>query len=195
MRRARGWLSSARGNVALMFALMLPLVIGGAAFGVETTIWYLARLKLQDQADAAAYAGVLDRKAGSTGSAVTAAATKGATQNGFVAANGSIAVNSPPASGSGGPNAVEVILTANQPRYFTALFTSNPIVLRARAVATYTVGGLACILALDPSASGAAHFSGSSSLTLNGCSVMANSASASAATPPPRPSPAPPPRI
>ena len=59
MRRARGWLSSARGNVALMFALMLPLVIGGAAFGVETTIWYLARLKLQDQADAAAYAGVL----------------------------------------------------------------------------------------------------------------------------------------
>jgi Flp pilus assembly protein TadG len=184
MRAARGWLrvwlGARRGNVAIMFALMLPLVVGGAAFGVETTIWYLARLKLQDQADAAAYAGVLDKKNGGAATAITAAATKGATLNGFVTAAGSITVNSPPVSGPSGANAVEVILTASQPRYFTALFTSTPLALRARAVASYTLTGAACILALDPSASGAAHFSGSSSLTLNGCSVMADSTSSTA---------------
>jgi Flp pilus assembly protein TadG len=29
-----------RGNVAIMFALFLPVIIGGAGFGVETTYWY-----------------------------------------------------------------------------------------------------------------------------------------------------------
>jgi Flp pilus assembly protein TadG len=174
------WLRGEGGNIAILFAFMLPLVVGAAAFGVETTLWYQARLKLQAQADAAAFAAVLDKKAGASNAAVTAAATKAATTNGFVAANGGLTVNTPPASGSSGPNAVEVILTANQPRYFTALFTSAALTMSARAVAKYTQNGAACILALDPSVSGAAHFSGSSSLTLNGCSVMANSTSASA---------------
>lgn len=38
-----GWVSKFRkdekGNVMLMFALGLPVVIGAAGFGVETTYW------------------------------------------------------------------------------------------------------------------------------------------------------------
>jgi Flp pilus assembly protein TadG len=29
-----------RGNVAILFALFLPVIVGGAGFGVETTYWY-----------------------------------------------------------------------------------------------------------------------------------------------------------
>ncbi|TIU61412.1 MAG: hypothetical protein E5W15_32155, partial [Mesorhizobium sp.] len=44
------------GNVATIFALTLPVVVGGAGLGVETSYWYYSSLKLQSTADAAAYA-------------------------------------------------------------------------------------------------------------------------------------------
>ncbi|TIY10354.1 MAG: hypothetical protein E5V16_12455, partial [Mesorhizobium sp.] len=44
------------GNVAIIFALSLPIVVGGAGLGVETSYWYYSSLKLQAVADAAAYA-------------------------------------------------------------------------------------------------------------------------------------------
>lgn len=163
-----------------MFALMLPLVVGAAALGVETTYWYQQRLRLQEEADAAAFAAVFDKKANRASSVIIASATKAATDNGFLADSGTITVNSPPTSGSSGANAVEVILTSTSPRFFTGLFTSTPVNLRARAVAKYSGNGSACVLALNASASGAAHFQGSASLNLNGCSVMANSTSSSA---------------
>lgn len=174
-RPLTGWSRDERGNVAVMFALMLPLIVGGAAFGVETTIWYQARLNLQNQADAAAFSAVLDKKAGRDSTVMTASATKAAADNGFATGSGTIVVNSPPQSGASGATAVEVILHTTSPRYFSALFTKTPVSLTARAVAKYITSGQACVLALNGTASGAATFSGSSSLTLNGCSVMANS--------------------
>ncbi|RUU94274.1 hypothetical protein EOB36_34125, partial [Mesorhizobium sp. M6A.T.Cr.TU.017.01.1.1] len=46
---------------------------------------------------------------------------------------------------------------------------------QARAVAVITDASSACMLALDPSASQAVLFSGSTSVKLSGCSVMSNS--------------------
>ncbi|TIU21447.1 MAG: hypothetical protein E5W38_34275, partial [Mesorhizobium sp.] len=42
------------GNVAIVFAFTLPIVVGGAGLGVETSYWYYSSLKLQATADAAA---------------------------------------------------------------------------------------------------------------------------------------------
>lgn len=162
------------GNVATIFALTLPVVVGGAGLGVETSYWYYSSLKLQAIADAAAYAGALEKIAGSDTAAITAAATTSAASNGL--GSGTIVVNTPPTSG---PNtakkAVEVILNQNLDRMFTSIFTQTKVPEQARAVALITDASKACVLALNPSASQAALFSGSTSVKLNGCSVMSDS--------------------
>ena len=39
--------SDRRGNVAITFALSMPLVVGGLGFGAETGYWYYQQLRLQ----------------------------------------------------------------------------------------------------------------------------------------------------
>ena len=161
-------------NVATIFALTLPIVIGAAGFGVETSYWYYNSLKLQGTADAAAFAGALEQISGSDKPAIIAAATQSAATNGL--GSGTIVVNTPPASG---PNtakkAVEVIVGQNLDRMFTSIFTQAQVPEHARAVALITDASKACVLALDPSASQAALFSGNTSVKLIGCSVMSDS--------------------
>jgi len=161
-------------NVATIFALTLPIVVGAAGFGVETSYWYYNSLKLQATADAAAYAGALEQISGSDKPTIVAAATQSAATNGL--GSGTITVNTPPASG---PNtakkAVEVIVGQNLNRMFTSIFTQGQVPEQARAVALIINASKACVLALDPSASQAALFSGNTSVKIIGCSVMANS--------------------
>ncbi|TPK81728.1 hypothetical protein FJ934_04890 [Mesorhizobium sp. B2-4-12] len=161
-------------NVATIFALTLPIVVGAAGFGIETSYWYYNSLKLQATADAAAYAGALEQISGSDKPTITAAATQSAASNGL--GSGTIVVNTPPASG---PNtakkAVEVIVSQNLDRMFTSIFTRGQVPEQARAVALITNASKACVLALDPSASQAALFSGNTSVKFTGCSVMSNS--------------------
>ncbi|WP_336618905.1 TadE/TadG family type IV pilus assembly protein [Mesorhizobium sp. WSM4962] len=167
------------GNVAVIFALTLPIVVGGAGLGVETSYWYYSSLKLQATADAAAYAGALEKVAGSSTAAITTAATQSATDNGL--ANVTITVHTPPTSGSHMTNkAVEVILNQSLDRMFTAIFSESKVPERTRAVALITDASKACVLALNPSAYQAALFSGNTSVKLTGCSVMSNSAQADA---------------
>lgn len=165
----------------MIFALALPVVVGGAGFGVETTYWYYRSVELQAAADAAAHAGAIEKRAGSDEDDIEAVAVMAAEENGFVAASGSAEVNAPPLSGpSAGGQAVEVILTSEAERFFTQFFNDGEVDLTARAVATYRTASNACILALDPTASRAAEFAGNTSVTLSGCSVMANSRAADA---------------
>ncbi|TPI37344.1 hypothetical protein FJW07_05585 [Mesorhizobium sp. B3-1-9] len=162
------------GNVATIFALTLPVVIGGAGLGVETSYWYYSSLKLQAIADAAAYAGALEKIAGSDTATITAAATTSAASNGL--GGGTIVVNTPPASG---PNtakkAVEVILNQNLDRMFTSIFTQTKVPEQARAVALITDASKACDIALSLTASQALLFSGNTNAKKIGCVDMANS--------------------
>jgi putative Flp pilus-assembly TadE/G-like protein len=163
------------GNVAVIFAFTLPIVVGGAGLGVETSFWYYSSLKLQAVADAAAYAGALEKVAGSDNPTIIAASKLSATTNGFPAA-GTIQVNTPPASGPNTANkAVEVIVQQNLDRYFTAIFNSAPVPEKARAVARITDASKACVLALNKTAAQAALFSGNTTVNLTGCSVMSDS--------------------
>ncbi|MER9133537.1 pilus assembly protein TadG-related protein [Mesorhizobium sp. M0768] len=169
------------GNVATIFALSLPIVVGAAGLGVETSFWYYSTLKLQAVADAAAYAGALEKVSGSDKSTIVSAATTSATTNGWRPSTGTIEVFTPPSSG---PNvakrAVEVIVDQTLDRFFTSIFTQNAVSAQARAVALITAASKACALALNPSVPRAALFSGSSTIKMTGCSVMSNSIAADA---------------
>jgi hypothetical protein len=163
--------------VAILFALCLPVIVGGAGFGVETTYWYYKRLALQAAADAAAYSAALEKRSGGDATEVQTIVNGEITDNGFNPAV--VGVQIIPATMSGG-GSVQVVLTDTANRFFTGLFMSQDPTFVARATATYSTAATACILALHPTASKAADFSGSSSLTLNGCSVMSNSNAADA---------------
>lgn len=173
--------SDKRGSVAVIFALSLPLVVGMCALGLEVGVWQLEKARMQTAADAGAYAGALEAGGGGVYAAIKTAATNAATGNGFDDAIGDIEVNNPPKTGANiNSKSIEVIVTRSQTRYFSQVFSDAPVIVRARAVAGYTIGSSSCILALHPSASSALSFSGNSSLTTTGCNVTANSNAAGA---------------
>lgn len=169
-------LRSRKGNVAVIFALTMPVVIGSAALSVETSYWYYKQHQLQAAADNAAYAGSLENRNGSSSDVIAAAALNVASQNTFDPSLGTITVGTPTTGAyANNPAATQVTLTQQGTRFFTQLFSNAPVIIKANATAMYVNAQDACILALDPSAAQAAYFSGSSALTLNGCVVMSDS--------------------
>jgi len=175
-RLLRAWRDE-RGNVAIMFALATPVLIGGAGLAVETSLDYLTHSHLQSAADAAAYAAAIESMGGSNAATIRAAASQQATANGWPALGNGLVVNTPPTSGAnqGQTNAVEVQLTQNAPRFFTALFNNRPMTIRVRSVAITQTAANACILALNRTASQAVNFQGNTNVTLNGCDVVSDS--------------------
>lgn len=184
-----------KGNVAIVVALCLPLIIGGAAFGVETGYWRYDQVRLQQAADAAAYAGAVVKRAGGStisNDAVTNAATTAATSNGFASGADTITVNLPSVTTPADANSVEAVISRREPPIFSAYircFVTNwgdsrcanvSTVVTARATASYSDADNACILALSPTASAAADFAGNSSITLDACTVMSNSLASNA---------------
>ena len=169
------FLRETKGNIAIATALMVPLLAGAAGFGVETAFWYHKDLELQQAADKSAYTAAIEKRAGSNTSKILTKATYVATKNGYQP--GTLAVHYPPSAGAyiGDTKAIEVELSVELPRYFTAFFFDDTVTERVRAVALMQTAGNACILALSTSLPHAARFSGSSDLNLVGCTVMSNS--------------------
>lgn len=166
-----------RGAAAVVFALVTPVLAGAAGLAVETSYDYLTKVRVQGAADAAAYAAGLQMVAGSTQDAISAAASQQAAANGWSANGGTITVHSPPTAGAnaGSTSAVEVRLSQNVPRFFSALFSSTPIVATGRAVVASQTASNACVLALNKTASQALQITGNTQVTLNGCDIMSDS--------------------
>ncbi|WP_052763688.1 pilus assembly protein TadG-related protein [Microvirga massiliensis] len=169
--------SDTSGSVAILAAVLFPIVIGGMGLGAEVGSWYFAQRKLQHAADVSAHAGAVRKRAGDATNGIVAAATYIATKSGFSPEEGRIEVNTPPVSGSraGDGKSVEVVLSENQPPLFTSVFRDEPIVIRARAVVKLYAASQACVLALSPTASGAVTIAGSTVVTIDGCDVASNS--------------------
>lgn len=172
----RRFIADRRANTALLFSLSLPVIVGAAGLGVETGYWYFKQRELQTAADVAAVAGAVEKRGGAESGAIASAALTEAVEHGFESGAGSIDVNDPPTSGDYmDEKSVEVLLEMPAMRLFSGLFSSEPVTLHARGVATFSNGGQACIVALDPEASGALTFTGNALTLINGCNVMSNS--------------------
>ncbi len=162
-----------KGGVAIAVAPAFPLVIGGAVMGVEVGYWRFDQVRLQQAADAAAYAGAVVQRA--NGSGASDAASAAASSNGYSSTTDTITVNMPSSQTPTDTGSVEAVISRTETPIFTRYFTSSPTVIRARATASFSTAANACILALSPSASSAVNFAGSSSLNLNACVVMSDS--------------------
>jgi Flp pilus assembly protein TadG len=170
-------LGDRRGVVAIIFALALPVTAGVAGLGVEAGEWYMLKRRAQTAADAAAYAGALEIARSARAQARPVALGESA-RNGYPdGAPITVTVNIPPVSGpqAGNANAVEVLVAQQQPLRFASLFIPGPQTITARAVASVTQLGNACVLALDRTARRALQTTGNSVVQMNECSLASNS--------------------
>jgi hypothetical protein len=156
--------------------MMAPVIVGFSGLGAETAYWYYRQRDLQAAADIAAFTGAVVKREGATAASITSSATADAASSGWKPALGTIAVNNPPTSGANiSANAVEVILTETQPRFFSAIYNPTPITFTVRSVATIAPTSPACILGLNKTASGTVEFWGSAGAALNNCNILSNS--------------------
>ncbi|HSG96256.1 MAG TPA: pilus assembly protein TadG-related protein [Afifellaceae bacterium] len=166
-----------RGGTAVLAAIMFPAVIGGFGLGAEAGYWYYTQRKIQHAADVSAHAAGVRKRSGDDAATYEAVALDIATKAQFRYNLGTIDVNSPPATGAyaGNADAVEVILTENLPRLFTAIFANTTVPITSRAVVLIDGGSVACILALGPTESQGVSIGGNSTVTLDGCDIASNS--------------------
>ena len=181
LRKAPAFVRDTCGAVAIIAAIVFPIVLGGIGLGVETSYWYMTQRRLQHVADVAAHAAAARLRAADTYDRILTAATHIATSSGFQAGQGTLTLNIPPTSGpsAGAANTVEVVLTENWSRWFSAIFDPDPVTLSARTVTALETGATGCVLALSPTANGAITIAGSTSVALHNCDVASNSVSAS----------------
>ncbi len=83
----------------------------------------------------------------------------------------------PPLDGdyAGDPDAYEVVITRSRSLLLSALFLTEDMEIRVRAVSRSTQRSAYCVLALASNAANAINFSGGPTVKLNGCGVNANS--------------------
>jgi Flp pilus assembly protein TadG len=196
-----GLLRERRGATILLVAIAFPALIGLAALGAETGLWYAMKRQDQSAADAAALAGAYEIAAGQTDGQssvyanICAKVQSAATANGFSfqsyscptsspgctnPSSGQMCANNPPVSGSSNndSNAVEVILDRQQPTFLAQLFLNN-VSIDTRAVAKVNDAGMTCDLALGTTGTDIT-VQGSATINLTGCGMAANSSSSSA---------------
>ncbi len=177
--RAAGARRDASGQVLMLVAFAIVVLMGFAGLAVDVGELWSVRRHMQTAADAGAVAGAIALRLNQSASAAADSVTS---VNGFTAGSAGVdvTVSNPPTDGAyaGNPKYVEVTISQPQPSFFLRVLGYNTINVGARAVAS-SENGPACLYALDPSASGAVTVSGSGSVTLS-CGALVDSNSGTA---------------
>lgn len=182
-------------NVAILFAILLPVLLGGAGFAVDYAHYTMVKGELQGAADAAAAAGAISLP--STTDA-RAAALRLAHMN-VAASLGTVAEESDVELGiynpvdrsfsvsSLLPNAVRVttgrtVARENAPgAMFSAILGFEHQEIHAVAIAVLLQSSRSCVYALNDNVSDAFYTTGSAQLLAPTCGVQVNSSSTTAA--------------
>jgi Flp pilus assembly protein TadG len=184
--------------VAVISAVVAPLLVLAMGLGIDVSFWMATRLQLQRMADLAAMAGAAKYASRPDASSALITAANVAELNGFPAALRTTAPNTPSTgtntlsesynvwSGSFASNSnaqlVTVTLQRQVPRFFSAaVLTSKPIisVTAAAQVVPRPGVGQACVLALQGYSSGVTTADditgkGNAQISLSGCDMRAD---------------------
>ena len=171
------FLYDTRATGAVMVAVILPVLLGFAALGIETGMWYTIKVQNQSAADAGAISAAYQIIAGKTDvvADLIPAASEAAAQNGY---NGSIPTIVYPYTDDIVSNGIAVTLHQTQPTLLSALFVSD-ITITTKAVGTIKPADNPCILALGTTSTGL-QISAATALAMPNCAIAANSVSPNA---------------
>ena len=195
VRKFNKFVSNERGAVAITVALLVPVLFGFAALAVDFGLLFSTQAKLRAAADAAAFAAASSLE--DSGEAKNLA-VEYATKNMPVSNHGNVVVASDVIIGNfdsdtrdfqagGSPtNAVQVTARRTSSNgnpvnlaFAQVLGFDTRDVTVQSIVSVESSGGGACLLSLDPSASGAIEISGTLDISL-GCGMAVTSTSSSA---------------
>ncbi|MFQ5775383.1 MAG: TadG family pilus assembly protein [Kiloniellaceae bacterium] len=190
----RPFLRDERGSVGILFAVSLTMIAGFAALVVDSSYFYVMQNRLQVAADAAAIAaiGLLpNQDAARTAALDYAAKNLPGADNGNVMTAGDVVFgNWDDATRSFTPggvpvNAVQTTARRTQaggnavPTFFGVVLGYQQVDIATSAVALQFSLDEFCMVALDPSASGAISLTGDSKIEVEECGIAANSSSPS----------------
>jgi hypothetical protein len=174
-----------RGTIICMLALLLVVIVGMMAIALDGGMLLDEHKQVQSAADAAALAAaaqlfvhypaieasgftIPDPNGAALAAALASAATNGFPNNGV---SSTVVVNLPPATGpfKGIAAYVEVIITYNEPRYFSSIWgsTTTPVVARAVARGRWAASKDG-IFVLDPTSKDSLDSTGTAALTVSG---------------------------
>ncbi|MFL6769026.1 MAG: pilus assembly protein TadG-related protein, partial [Sphingomicrobium sp.] len=173
-----------RGNMIVIAAASLPLLIGSAGLATDTIQWALWKRQLQRAADSAAIAGVYDRFAHSGASTNTATAVDHDLSlnqhTGMTLESGYPAVTFPANAGNN-KNQVRVVLAVQKSLSFSSMFlTTAPVITATAQAAGVEVSGDFCVLSLQENSKTGIQATGNASITMD-CGMMTNSTATNAA--------------
>ena len=164
-----------RGQMLMLTALLLPVLLGFAGLAIDFGIAAGGRRGAQNAADAAALAGAGILHDGSSVSAARTAALAWAQKNGYGGAD--VTVNIPPQSGphTGDSSYVEVLIREQRPTVFMRILQVDSVAISARAVARQSRLKNYAMIVLNATKCSSYNQSSGSVLTLNGGGLMVNS--------------------
>jgi Flp pilus assembly protein TadG len=158
------------GNTVIVFALALPVLVGGVGVGVDYTLAAATRSKMQGVADAAAVAAaqelILARSDPAKIAAVATTFVNAMLQAVTITTN--VDVNA---------STVQVVLSKTYTSMMGSFVQSNGIALSVRATARMNGSLPLCLLGLDPSSPGTLGLQASAQLTASVCLVQSDSTS------------------
>lgn len=160
---------NASGNVLLIFALGMPVFVGGAGLAVDTAQWYMWKREMQYAVDQAALAGAWSRVGGSTGNVYQTRAQQELTANlQVVDFQGTPSISLANYNG-GTANSVLVTLSASQTLPFSSMLMNKGVTINVSAQAKFEQKQTfnACMIALDPTGVGAITVGGGAYVAAN----------------------------
>ena len=171
----RRLIANRSGNVMMLAALSMPLMVGAAGLASDTVSWALIKRQLQREADSAALAGAY---ALSQGKNASDAALHDITIASDVTLSSSPVIANAPTSGTyaGNVNAVQVTLASTPVLPFSSMFMAAAPTLRATATAAALTNGQYCVTALNAGTNWGINLQGNSQVSLS-CGMATNSTS------------------
>ena len=167
-----------RGAVAILMAIMLPVILGISALAIDLGIWFREQSRLQIAADAAAMGAARLLSSGTATSSQYAAAALLEAQ--AVSSNlwlGSLAT--PVTVSVTSSSQLTVTLNSTASLYLTAILSIPPPKLVARATAGL-VPPPSCVLTLNPNAAPGIQVDNAGSITGSNCGIFTDSTAANA---------------
>ena len=168
------------GNVLMMAAASMPILIGAAGLATDTVQWTLWKRQVQRQADSAALAGAY---AVAQGFNASDSATSDISRLSLITLSQTPTIENAPTSGSyaGNSKAVRVVLQTSAELPFSKILGVRAPVIYGEATAAVVGSGDYCVVTLEKSSAVGITLQGNASVNL-GCGMATNSRASNAVT-------------
>ncbi|WP_313808909.1 pilus assembly protein TadG-related protein [Sphingobium sp.] len=168
------------GNVLMMAAASMPILVGAAGLATDTVQWTLWKRQVQRQADSAAIAGAY---AVAQGFSASDSATADISRLSLITLSQTPTIENAPTTGSyaGNSKAVRVVLQTSAELPFSKLLGVTAPVISGEATAAVVGSGDYCVVSLEKTSTVGITMQGNATVSL-GCGMATNSRASNAVT-------------